>query len=72
MEAAFLTGAGFTAGEVSMLIRVMILSLFALWSGWVIWKQFKMVVTNGLTIGEWFFNVVTNVSILTAIAIITS
>jgi len=72
MEAAFQTGAGFTAGEVSILIRVMILSIFSLWSGWVIWKQFKLVVSNGLTIGEWFFNVVTNLILLTAIAFITS
>jgi len=72
MEEAFLTGAGFSASSVSLFLRVVILSTFLLWSAWSVWKQFKMVVNESLTIGEWFFNVIANITILTGIAIITS
>lgn len=70
MAAAFEAGAGFPAIALEMFIRSMIASGFTLWAIWVIYNQFKMVVTEQLSIGQWVFNCITTVIVLTMILII--
>jgi len=70
MEAAFNIGAGFDAFDLSILIRSMIAALFTLWGVWMMWKQFQLVGSNRMEIGEWGANVIKMVLLLVFVLII--
>jgi hypothetical protein len=70
MEAAFYDAAGYNAHEVALAIRGLLAALFSLWAIWVIYNQFKLVVTEQLTVLQWVFNSITTVFILTMILVL--
>jgi hypothetical protein len=70
MEAAFYDAAGYNAREVALAIRGLLAALFSLWAIWVIYNQFKLVVTEQLTVLQWVFNSITTVFILTMILVL--
>ncbi len=70
METAFFNGAGFNAVDVSVMIRVMIASLYALFSGWVCWRQFALVREERMEVGKWLNNVIWQISLLVGILLI--
>jgi integrating conjugative element protein (TIGR03758 family) len=72
MEEAFLAGAGFSATELQHTVRGLVAALFSLWAIWIIYNQFKLVVTEQLTVIQWVFNSVTTVVILTMVLTLVS
>lgn len=70
MEQSFLDGAGFNASDVSVLIRVMIASLYTLFVAWLSWKQFALVREERMEVGKWFNNVVWQISLLVGVLLI--
>jgi integrating conjugative element protein (TIGR03758 family) len=70
MEAAFQAGAGFSATQLALVVRGFVAALFVIWSIWVIYNQFKLVVTNQLTAIQWIFNSITTVVVLVMVLII--
>ncbi len=70
MEAAFSQGAGFSANDLSMLIRTMIASLITLWGVWTMYKQFQLVGDKRMDIGIWGANVIKMVLLVTFVLII--
>jgi len=70
MEANFLTGAGFNAGDLNLFFRGVIASLICIWAVWTSWKQFQLTQSGQLSYGDWFVNVVKAVFIMTLLLII--
>lgn len=70
MEQAFFDGAGFNASDVSILIRVMIASLYTLFVGWMSWKQYALVRQERMEVGTWFNNIIIHISLLVGILLI--
>lgn len=70
MEQAFADGAGFNAADVSILIRVMIASLYTLFTAWLAWKQYALVREERMEVGKWINNVIIHVSLLVGILLI--
>jgi len=70
MEAAFQAGAGFSAIDLQLLVRGLIASLFVLWTAWALYSQFKLVVSGQLAVGQWVFNGVATVTVLTMVLVI--
>ncbi len=46
LAAAFATGAGFAANDMSMLIRGLVASSYMLWSCWIAYKQFILMAAS--------------------------
>ena len=70
METAFFNGAGFNAADVSVMIRVIIASLYTLFVGWMSWKQYALVREERMEVGKWFNNVIWQMSLLVGILLI--
>ncbi len=70
MEDAFQAGAGFSATELRLFVRSIIAALFVLWTVWVLYSQYKLVVSGQLAVGQWVFNGVATVTVLTMIIVI--
>ena len=58
METAFEIGAGFSADGLSLFVRGMIASLFAIWVVWVAYKQYQLMAAEKMSSGDWFFSVI--------------
>jgi len=70
MEADFNLGAGFDANDLSIFIRSMIASLITLWGAWVMYKQFQLVGSGRMEIGDWGTNVIKMVLLVVFVLII--
>jgi len=70
MESAFQAGAGFLASDLNFFVRGMVAALFAFWALWTLYNQFKLVVAEQITIGQWIFNGVVIVIVLTMVLVI--
>lgn len=70
MEAAFQAGSGFSATELQLFVRGFIAALFMLWTVWVLYSQYKLVVGGQLKMGHWVFNGVATVTVLTMVLVI--
>ena len=70
MEAAFLQGAGFSAIDLNTFVRSFIAACFVLWTVWTLYSQFKLVRSEQLAVGQWVFNGVMTVTVLTMVLII--
>jgi integrating conjugative element protein (TIGR03758 family) len=72
MEEAFLTGAGFDAHGLQLVIRGLVAALFSLWALWTIYNQFKLVVSEQLSVIQWVFNTVTVTVVYTIVLVIVA
>ncbi len=70
MGAEFASGAGFDAGDLSIVIRTMIAALISLWGVWVVWKQFQLFGAGRMDVGEWGANAIKMVLLVVFVLIL--
>jgi len=70
VETAFNLGAGFAANELNLFIRSVIAALITLWGVWIMWKQYQLVGSGRMEIGDWGANAIKMVLLLAFVLII--
>ena len=70
MGAEFAVGAGFDAGDLSIIIRSMIAALITLWGVWIMWKQFQLFGAGRMEVGEWGANAIKMVLLVVFVLIL--
>jgi len=74
LAAAFATGAGFEAIDMSMLIRGTIAAVYMIWAGWIAYKQFILMAEDDekLTFPDFRFNMIKLSLSITLILVLVS
>jgi hypothetical protein len=72
MDEAFRQAAGFYANGLDMFFRGIIASLFSLWTIWVVFNQFQLVITEQLSVIQWVFNTITVVIVYTMVLVLVA
>ena len=70
MGAEFASGAGFGAGDLSIVIRSMIAALIMLWGVWTMWKQFQLFGAGRMDVGDWGANVIKMILLIVFVLIL--
>ena len=72
LAAAFATGAGFEAIEMSLLIRGLLAAAYMIWAAWVAYKQFILMADEKLSFADYRMNMIRLSLSITVILVLVS